>query len=175
MHVFPLFEYANFTEGFTALARDEIDLLAGAPYNLNNDVNETSTGRGFGFSPIYYYDQRYNKSSISAEQTHPPSQLLTLATREEDVRWSDFVRWIVYATIYAEEEGITADKASKMPILQLFGSAYKQAFRDVIVAVGNYGEMYERNLEDIMPRSGRNLLSNSSTSQLFPLSLTFYI
>lgn len=154
-----LVELANSSAGFQALAQGEIDLVTGAPFTLENDIKEGSTGQGFSFGPIYYYSNE---------------QLVSLASREEDVQWSDFLRWITFATIYAEEEGIGAATAFRMPLLELYGSSYKQAFRDLIFTVGNYGEIYDRNLENYVPRSGRNLLNHANNPQFFPLSLTFY-
>ena len=182
-----LVELTNATQGFLALTNDEIDVFAGAPYNLQNDVKEPTTGVGYAFSPIYYYDQQQQKQQQQQQEEEEEEdgvdgsevrELLALATREEDddPQWIDFVRWIVFAIIYAEEEGITSTTATSMPIIELYGSLNKQAFRDLILAVGNYGDIYQRNLEDIIPRSGRNLLSNATTKtpQYFPFPLEFY-
>ena len=46
-----------------------------------------------------------------------------------------------------------------MPEVKLFGFIFRRMFRDAILAVGNYEEMYARNVEVIVPRSGFNLLS----------------
>ena len=174
-HLF-LVELANATQGFVALTNDEIDVYAGAPYNLQNDVNEPTTGVGYAFSPIYYYDQQQQKHEDGRFVVEKVKQLLALATREDDdPQWIDFVRWIVFAIIYAEEEGITSTTATSMPVLELFGSSNnKQAFRDLILTVGNYGDIYQRNLEDTVPRSGRNLLRDTKTPLCFPFPLEFY-
>ena len=57
-----------------------------------------------------------------------------------------------------------------MPVVDLFGSLYRQAFRDTIITIGNYGELYDRNLEAYFPRSGRNMLSAGDTPQLLPFA-----
>ena len=78
-----------------------------------------------------------------------------------DVQWADAVRWIVFATIQAEEYGITSEnlgefEASDVPDIRRFlgaegelgqglGLANDFAAR-VIRHVGNYGEIYNRNL-----------------------------
>jgi len=83
-----------------------------------------------------------------------------------DDQWFNVVKWVVYATIEAEEQGITADnvadtvETSDNPVVQrLLGVTPEGAepFEsglglepdwavNVISAVGNYGEIYERNL-----------------------------
>ena len=144
-------------EGFLGLSTDEVDILAGAQFSLENNVKEPTTGQGFSFGPIYYHGD--------------DGQALALATRESDDQWSDFVRWITFATIYAEERDINATSALEMPVVELFGSQYKQAFRDTIIAIGNYGQMYDRNLEATYPRSaGRNMLSAGDTPQFLPFA-----
>ena len=81
--------------------------------------------------------------------------------RRGDDEWFAVVKWVVYALIEAEELGVNQDnagrlKASPDPAIQrLLGSAddsgrllgldREWAYR-AIRAVGNYGEIYERNL-----------------------------
>ena len=157
-------EYPNIAEAFLGLAHDEVDVLSGAPFNMENDVKEPTTGLGFAFGPIYYYGDVVNDEGNNNKE----ALTLALATREDDVQWSDFVRWTTMSTIYAEEEGITNTSASEMPVVDLFGSSYRQAFRDVILTVGHYGNIYNRNLESYIPRSHRNLLNQGDSPQLNP-------
>ena len=80
-----------------------------------------------------------------------------------DDRWFNVVKWTVFATIEAEEQGITqanvADQASSdNPVIQrLLGADPEQTqgtnlglendwVVDVITAVGNYGEIFARNV-----------------------------
>jgi general L-amino acid transport system substrate-binding protein len=82
-----------------------------------------------------------------------------------DQQWITLVRWVVYSLILAEEHGITRDNvATKWPAIKqrmikawklaggnevnfgkLLGASEEWGPR-VITAVGNYGEIYERNL-----------------------------
>ena len=86
--------------------------------------------------------------------------------RRGDDEWFAIVKWVVNALIEAEELGITqanadAQKASSDPaVLRLLGVAEDlgkslQLDRDwayrAIKAVGNYGEIYERNLGSASP------------------------
>jgi general L-amino acid transport system substrate-binding protein len=81
-----------------------------------------------------------------------------------DSEWGDIVNWTVFATLIAEEKGITsatladylASNADDTEAARLFGSADDQlqgdmgldalAFANVISQVGSYAEIYERNL-----------------------------
>jgi general L-amino acid transport system substrate-binding protein len=84
---------------------------------------------------------------------------------DRDPQWTSLVRWVLYALILAEEHGINrANVAEKWPALkqrriqtwklaggneinfgQLMGASDEWAMK-VIAAVGNYGEVYERNV-----------------------------
>ena len=84
---------------------------------------------------------------------------LALVTRSDDPQWSDFVFWIVSALFYAEEEGITQSTSNQMPTTNLFGPLHTKIFRDAVAAVGSYGDIYARNAEQSVPRSGLNALN----------------
>ncbi|HKX54724.1 MAG TPA: hypothetical protein VJN01_01430, partial [Xanthomonadales bacterium] len=84
---------------------------------------------------------------------------------DNDPQWTSLVRWVLYTMILAEEHGINRDNvAEKWPELkqrrirtwklaggneinfgQLMGASDEWAMK-VIAAVGNYGEVYERNV-----------------------------
>jgi len=81
--------------------------------------------------------------------------------RQDDPKWRDIVAWTVYAMVEAEESGVTSQnvdamRASKDPnIARLLGQKGKLgeplgmdndwAYR-IIKQVGNYGEIFERNV-----------------------------
>jgi hypothetical protein len=93
---------------------------------------------------------------------------LALVTKQDDAQWADFVYWIVGATFYAEENGITRATASEMPSTSLFGPLLQDMLKDAIRGVGNYGEIYQRNLEAFIARSGLNEL-NQGGALFYPL------
>ena len=83
------------------------------------------------------------------------------ATRHGDDQWSDIVTWVLNATITAEEKGITSAnvdsmKNSKDPeVLRLLGVEGNQGAElglskdwayQIIKQIGNYGEIFERNI-----------------------------
>jgi hypothetical protein len=98
---------------------------------------------------------------------------LALVTREEDPLWSAFCYWVVSATLYAEERGITQQTYSKMPRVDLFGPMYQEMFRNSIQAMGSYAEIYERTAgAKGLPREGPNLLNKIPMGpQLYSLLL----
>ena len=79
-----------------------------------------------------------------------------------DVRWFNIVKWVVFGTIAAEELGITQanveqlrDTSQDVNVLRLLGVQDNLGAKlglvdgwavNVIKAVGNYGEIYNRNL-----------------------------
>lgn len=91
-----------------------------------------------------------------------------------DPQWADIIRWVVYGTIQAEEYGMTSQNVddfltSDVPEYQRFlgqgdnaiGSLYGIAndfMVPVIKQVGNYGEIFDRNLGPDTPFNlGRGL------------------
>ncbi|WP_445488623.1 transporter substrate-binding domain-containing protein [Niallia sp. 03133] len=102
---------------------------------------------------------------------------LAAAVLDNDEKWKDAVSWIVYALIQAEEFGITSKnvdefKNSDNPEIQRLlgekdnnlgeqlGLSNDFAYQ-VIKQVGNYGEIYERNLGPDTPfklKRGQNAL-----------------
>jgi len=83
------------------------------------------------------------------------------ATRQGDDQWSDIVTWVLNATITAEEKGITQANVDKMKsskdpeVLRLLGVEGSQGKElglsndwayNIIKSVGNYGEIFERNI-----------------------------
>jgi len=82
-------------------------------------------------------------------------------TRHGDDQWFDIVKWTVFALFFAEENGLTQGNvvgfSSTNPEINRFlGVGSKtvadklglsvDAFVNAIAAVGNYGEIYDRNL-----------------------------
>ena len=76
-----------------------------------------------------------------------------------DIQWFNIVKWVVYATIQAEEAGVDSTNVAQMVtsedvnILRLLGAQDALGAKlglendwavDVITAVGNYGEIYNR-------------------------------
>ena len=88
------------------------------------------------------------------------------ATRQGDDQWADIIRWIYNATVTAEEKGITSSNVQSMmtandpEILRLLGVEGSQGEElglskdwayQIIKQVGNYGEIFERNIGENTP------------------------
>ena len=84
------------------------------------------------------------------------------ATRHGDDQWSDIVTWVLNATVTAEEKGVTSANVDDMranskdpEVLRLLGVEGNQGAElglsadwayNIIKSVGNYGEIFERNI-----------------------------
>jgi general L-amino acid transport system substrate-binding protein len=94
-------------------------------------------------------------------------------TRQNDDAWFDVVNWSVFATFIADEQGVTSANVDDMmndtpELTRLFGGEGElqtamglqaDAFLQVIKQMGNYGELFEKNLTTPLglERSGPNL------------------
>lgn len=98
---------------------------------------------------------------------------LAPAVRQGDERWAEVVQWVVYGMIEAEELGITSENIdefvnSEDPVVRrLLGAEGDMGAKiglpndfmvSVIRNVGNYGEVYERNLSAYNLERGQNAL-----------------
>ncbi len=105
---------------------------------------------------------------------------LAPVVRQRDDDWMMIVKWTLYAMINAEELGITSKNIKKPDVMRLVGTegAYgedlgltKDWAARVIRHVGNYGEVYERNVGSEsklkIPR-GLNQLWNAGGIQYAP-------
>lgn len=149
-----LVEYASIEDAFVGLVDDNIDVLAGAEYSMANDVLESTTGQGFSFGTIYYYEEKLNRLNDLVP--------LAMATTQDDNYWSDFVLFISNGPLHAEDNNITQATAGLMPVVEFFGPRYRQCLRDTIFSVGNTAEQYDRNMEQFFPRQN-NTCNNLNT------------
>ncbi len=88
------------------------------------------------------------------------------AVRQGDDQWADIVRWIYNAIVTAEEKGVTSANVDQMKnandpeIKRLLGTGGSQGQElglsadwayNIIKSVGNYGEIFERNIGSNTP------------------------
>jgi general L-amino acid transport system substrate-binding protein len=99
---------------------------------------------------------------------------LGLIVREDDERWTDIVRWTLNALVLAEDLSITAQNAEDLrrtstnpAIRRLLGVEGEFGRRlglnedwsyRMIRQVGNYGEIFQRDLSGLGLERGRNAL-----------------
>ena len=119
---------------------------------MTNDVSGLVAARSAAKNPDDYV---VLPETISKEA-------LSMAVRQNDSEWANIVKWSFAAMVQAEELGITSaniddmKKNSKDPVVKRFlsveGELYKGLGLDadwaynIIKQVGNYGEIYDRNL-----------------------------
>lgn len=92
---------------------------------------------------------------------------LALVTRSDDAEFSDFVNWIMQALLTAEEQGNTQSTATSFAQSSVFGEENENMFIQAIEAVGNYFEVYERNLAPIIPRAAINDINQGDTALIY--------
>ena len=175
------------------LSGASICVTAGSTTELN--LADTMRALGIDFNPVVFeeIDTVYNsyeqgrcdvvtsdKSQLAARRNvfkEPDAHVILDVTISKeplgpvtvhgDNKWNDVVSWVVYATFFAEEHGITRSNISTYTsnnpeIGRLLGETgdmggklglSKDWARQVIASVGNYGEIFERNLTSIgLPR-----------------------
>jgi len=141
---------------FTLLQDDKIDvLIAVATWTALRDSE-----LGVDFPAIYYYESYLGSTDA-----------LGPVVAHGDQQWADIVRWVIYGMINAEELGVDSGNVIQMVnnppedprVRRLLGLqddvgvklGLKNDFMvNVIFSVGNYGEVYARHLEPILPRAG---------------------
>ena len=152
-------DYNNIAQ---ALESGDIDVFAGGQAIMRNEVRHPG---GLSFSKPYFYE---NPGEGGDPRTD--GKAYTLVTKGRDSQWTDFVNWIIMATIHAEENNIVQTSSNEMPLISLYGPDLERVLRDAILAVGNYGEMYQRVLGQNATRVGRNMLNVSPYGpQMYPL------
>jgi len=143
-----------------------------------DSIEEAKTGLFLGRCDLFTTD-RGALASIRATEAPNPEDYVILPdiiskeplgafVREGDTQWRNIVRWVILATIQAEEEGFTAanvesmkaspDPAVKTMLGALPGLGESLGLDDqwmyrVIRQVGNYGEIFARNLGPDTPVS----------------------
>lgn len=147
---------------FTAVVFEEVDTVYNAYEQgrcdaVTSDTSQLASRRAVMANPD---DHVILDVTISKEPLGP-------ATRHGDNQWHDIVTWVVFATFFAEEYGITQDNVTSFesdnPEVNRFlgkegGLGAMLGLDDdwavrVIQAVGNYAEIFERNLSPLgIPR-----------------------
>ena len=176
----------------TTTEKNLADYSKAMKLNMKPVVFETqeATNKAYftGRCQVYTTDASGLASVRNKEATNPDDHVilpdliskepLGPSVRRGDDEWFAIVKWVVFALIEAEEYGITQANVDQMksstdPVVQrilgtsedtgkLLGLDKEWAYR-AIKAVGNYGEMFERNVGPKstlkLPRGANNLWS----------------
>ena len=118
-------------------------------------------GNQFDLAALNGGNYRFGENLYSKEPA-------ALVTRDDDAQWSDFVNWVFLALLIAETQSIT--QATARTIVLNPGPAVDSSqlsFYRAVAAVGNYGEMYRRHLETILPRAPVNQQNNGTAPLIY--------
>ncbi len=147
-------------------------------------LEESKTAFFNGRCQVYTTDKSGLASIRAADAPDPNAYVILPETiskeplgpvvRRGDDEWFSIVKWLVYALLEAEEKGVKQGNVAQMmdskdPVVQrLLGSSGDMGKKlgltnawaaNAIKAVGNYGELYARNVTPIgLPRDGLNRL-----------------
>jgi len=103
-----------------------------------------------------------NSSHISYLYSQSRYCTTAMVTRKNDQSWSDTVNWVLRSLIQAELANITSSNAEEFMDTSYASSSTKLDVISSIKAVGNYGDVYNRHMQDVVPRKGLNLLYDTS-------------
>jgi len=164
------------------------------------EQEEAAVGAYFSGRCIAYTTDASGLASVRNKQAKDPKEHvilpeliskepLTPAVRRGDDEWFAIAKWVVFGLIEAEEYGITKDNVDKMlaestdpVVLRILGKTEdtgkligldKEWMVRALKAVGNYGEIFERNVGPKtplnLPRGLNNLWNNGGLMYAPPI------
>jgi general L-amino acid transport system substrate-binding protein len=164
------------------------------------EQEEAAVGAYFSGRCIAYTTDASGLASVRNKQAKDPKEHvilpeliskepLTPAVRRGDDEWFAIAKWVIFGLIEAEEYGITKDNVDKMlgestdpVVLRILGKSEdtgkligldKEWMVRALKAVGNYGEIFERNVGPKtplnLPRGLNNLWSNGGLMYAPPI------
>jgi general L-amino acid transport system substrate-binding protein len=165
---------------FTPVLIGDVGAIQDAFLNGRCDAYSTDSSQLAGF--------RYTQGSKSHDllilpETVSPSQSGSMVRKGDDA-WFDIVRWVHFAEVSAEASGVTSRSAESQVttgstdvkrLLGVNGDVGKSLGLDnrwaynVITQVGNYGEIYDRNIAPMGLARGQNALTAKGGLQSSPL------
>jgi general L-amino acid transport system substrate-binding protein len=165
---------------FTPVLIGDVQAIQEAFLSGRCDVFSTDSSQLAGF--------RYTQGVKAGElvilpDTVSPAQSGGMVRKGDDV-WYDIVRWVHYAQVAAEAAGVTSASAATQVtsgnsdikrLLGAEGDLGKSLGLDnrwaynIITQVGNYGEMYDRDIGPMGLPRGRHALTESGGMQYAPL------
>ncbi|MBI0534825.1 amino acid ABC transporter substrate-binding protein [Roseomonas sp. KE2513] len=164
---------------YTPVLISDVNQLREAFLNGRCDAYATDTSQAAAF--------RYRQGPQANELTILPEQLsfgpIAPMVRKGDDKWFDIVRWVQYAALHAENLKVTSANvdtfggASNPDIRRLLGTegGLGQALGldnrwayFVIKQMGNYGEVFERNITPLGLARGHNALWTAGGFQFAP-------
>jgi general L-amino acid transport system substrate-binding protein len=83
---------------------------------------------------------------------------LAMVTRSDDFEWTLFVETILQGLLEAEAQNITQDTAIEFQDIDYFGSNYSRMVAEAVGGVGNFGELYDREIGSEVKRTSLNMI-----------------
>jgi ABC-type amino acid transport substrate-binding protein len=136
--------------------------------NLQDNICNVLAGDQFETSAATVKNNGY-LGSYEQGNSFFSKEPLALVTRDDDPTWADFVSWIVEGLLHAEEKNITQSNPSLFFTSDLFGIQYNKMFVNAIAAVGNYAEIYKRNLQSVVPRKPVNTINDGTSGLIYSM------
>ncbi|CAJ1933061.1 unnamed protein product [Cylindrotheca closterium] len=152
--VFPsevIVTYNDFEATVVGLENGECNIIGGSQVDV-----ELISIRAFGYTG--------DESNYEVGSKLYFKSFETWITRPDDRVWSRFTSWIFESLVQAEESNVTQATSNLMRSTDVFGDEFSGIFQRAVAAVGNYGEMWERNLP--FTRSGMNLVNNGTAPSM---------
>ena len=94
---------------------------------------------------------------------------LAIVTRDDDLEWSDFVNWVLQALLAAEEVGTSSRTSQRLPQTTVFGDQYAAMFQHAVGIVGNFGEIYRNNLEELSARPQPDQINSGDSGLIYAM------
>jgi len=137
---------------YDSFANGHCNILVGEQFDLVKEVLERNNYAG----PYELGEKVFSK------------ELISIATRENDQRFSDFVNYALQSLMAAEEQtlGLTSQgpiASSDLDTTDIFGDRYLTMAQDAHAVVGDFGALYAKHLERLVPRSEANQLNLGNT------------
>ena len=125
-------------------------------------------GEQFDIAETVVRDQGYLEAEFEVGDGIHSKEPLCLVTRDDDPQWSDFVNWVMIGLLAAEDFGVSQSASANIPRSGVvFGVDFRDMFRNAVKDVGNYGEIYKRHLEAILPRPTPDKINGGSTGLMY--------
>ena len=109
------------------------------------------------------YKGRYARGTMPFQK-----DVVAVATRDDDVAFSDFINIVLLGLFAAEQANITKHNAEEM---LKRATVLGPELADAVAAVGNYAEVYEVGVAPLLKRDGWNVINNGTTGLLFSMPL----
>jgi ABC-type amino acid transport substrate-binding protein len=136
--------------------------------NFMNEKCNVIAGEEFDIAEHLLRDKGFSGEYDTTKKSFS-KEPLCMVTRSDDVEWSDLVNWCLQALLTAEDQGISQRFANRTEPTDVFGkgSEFEFAFRNIVRAVGNYGQIYTETLENILTRPAVDKINKGNTGLIY--------